>query len=226
MMQGYVLDFGPVLQRWPDLLSGVWLSLLLSVIGVLAGSALGVLGALGRRSAVRAVRWLLRGYVELFRNTPLLVQLFLIYLGLPSIGIHLSPVLASCLALVLNNAAYTTEIVRAGIAATPAGQIEAARSLALRPWQILALIVVGPALARVYPTLVSQNVLLMLSTGITSAIGVQELTAAASDINSDTFRSLEVFMFAGAIYLILNYLQRLLLWAAGLWMFPNQKHWA
>jgi polar amino acid transport system permease protein len=168
----------------------------------------------------------LRGYVELFRNTPLLVQLFIFYLGLPSIGVRMSPLEASCLALVLNNAAYTTEIMRAGIAATPRGQVEAAESLALRRWQILAFIVIRPALARIYPALVSQNVLLMLSTGITSAIGAQDLTAAASDINSDTFRSLEVFLVAGAIYLFLNYVLRMLLWGVGLVLFPNQKSWA
>jgi polar amino acid transport system permease protein len=222
----YALDFWPVLLRWLDLVDGIWLSLLLSAVGILGGTALGILGALGRTSPMAPVRWGLRAYIELFRNTPLLVQLFLVYLGLPSVGIRLSPVMASCVALVLNNAAYTTEIVRAGIAATPSGQIEAARSLALRPWQILAFIVVRPALARIYPALVSQNVLLMLSTGITSAIGVQELTAAASDINSDTFRSLEAFLVAGALYLVLNYLIRLVLWAAGLWLFPNRRLWA
>lgn len=83
-----------------------------------------------------------------------------------------------------------------------------------------------PALARIYPALVSQNVLLMLSTGITSAIGVQELTAAASDINSDTFRSIEAFSIAAGFYLGLNYLQRLLMWALGRAMFRGSAHWA
>ena len=114
-----------------------------------------------------------------------------------------------------NTAAYTCESLRAGRAATPAGQVEAARSLGLRPWQTLALIVLPPALARIWPALVSQNVLLMLSTGITSAIGTQELTAAASDINSDTFRSIEAFALAAAFNLARNYLQRRLLWALG-----------
>jgi polar amino acid transport system permease protein len=226
MSQGYILDFWPVAERWPALLGGIWMSLLLTAIGVAGGSALGIFGALARRSRLRPLRWMMRGYVELFRNTPLLVQLFLIYLGLPTFGIRLSPLAAACLALVLNNAAYTTEIIRAGIAATPPGQVEAARSLALRHWQILAFIVIRPALARVYPTLVSQNVLLMLSTGITSAIGVQELTAAASDINSETFRSFEVFLASGVIYLLLNYAQRSLLWAASLRLFPNHRRWA
>jgi polar amino acid transport system permease protein len=224
--QSYIFDFWPVLQRWPALLDGVWTSLLLAAAGVVGGTLLGIFGALGRGSQLAPLRWFLRGYVELFRNTPLLVQLFIFYLGLPTIGVRMSPLGASCLALVLNNAAYTTEIMRAGIAATPRGQIEAAESLALRRWQILAFIVIRPALARIYPALVSQNVLLMLSTGITSAIGAQDLTAAASDINSDTFRSLEVFLVAGAFYLVLNYVLRVLLWAVGLVLFPNQKSWA
>lgn len=225
-MTGYELSFAPVLLRWPQLLEGVSLSVVLSLVGVLGGTALGILVALGRRSGSVPARWLARAYVELFRNTPLLVQLFVVYLGLPSLGMRLSPVAAACVALVLNNAAYTGEIVRAGMAATPAGQVEAAQSLALRRWQILAFVVIRPALARIYPALVSQNVLLMLSTGVTSAIGVQELTGAASDVNSDTFRSIEAFGIAALLYLALNYLERLLLWAAGRALFPGRRVWA
>jgi polar amino acid transport system permease protein len=181
-MPSYTLTFWPVLERWPTLIDGLWLSVLLSVVGIVAGSAIGILGALGR-----------------------------------------TPMTAACLALVLNNGAYTTEIMRAGLAATPHGQIEAAQSLGLRSWQIFAFIVLRPALERVYPTLVSQNVLLMLSTSVTSAIGVQELTGAAGQINSETFRSIEVFMISGALYLALNYLQRLVFWAAGLRLFPHRR---
>ena len=224
-MTGYILTFEPVLQRWPLLLEGLTLTLFLTAIGVVMGTGLGLMLALARRAAAWPLRWLSRAYVEIFRNTPLLVQLFVVFLGLPSIGIRLSPVAAAALTLVLNNAAYTCEIIRAGLAATPVGQIEAARSLALRPWQTLAFVVLPPALARIYPALVSQNVLLMLSTGITSAIGTQELTAAASDINSDTFRSIEAFALAAAFYLALNYLQRLLLWALGRPLFRS-TNWA
>lgn len=224
-MTGYILTFEPVLQRWPLLLEGLTLTLFLTAIGVVMGTGLGLMLALARRAEAWPLRWLSRAYVEIFRNTPLLVQLFVVFLGLPSIGIRLSPVAAAALTLVLNNAAYTCEIIRAGLAATPVGQIEAARSLALRPWQTLAFVVLPPALARIYPALVSQNVLLMLSTGITSAIGTQELTAAASDINSDTFRSIEAFALAAAFYLALNYLQRLLLWALGRPLFRS-TNWA
>ena len=225
-MTGYSLTFGPVLERWPLLVDGLVLTIVLTLVGMIVGTGAGLLIALARRSAHRPLRWLARFYVEIFRNTPLLVQLFIVYLGLPSLGIRFSPVAAACLSLVLNNAAYTGEIIRAGLAATPRGQVEAAKSLALRPWQILALIVLPPALARVYPALVSQNVLLMLSTGITSAIGAQELTAVVSDINSDTFRSIEAFSVAAGLYLLLNYLQRLLLWLLGLRLFRGSRVWA
>lgn len=225
-MTGYSLTFGPVLERWPLLVDGLVLTVVLTLVGMLLGTGAGLVIALARRSAHWPLRWLARGYVEIFRNTPLLVQLFVVYLGLPSLGIRFSPVAAACVSLVLNNAAYTGEIIRAGLAATPRGQVEAAKSLALRPWQILAFIVLPPALARVYPALVSQNVLLMLSTGITSAIGAQELTAVVSDINSDTFRSIEAFSVAAGLYLLLNYLQRLLLWLLGLRLFRGSRVWA
>lgn len=225
-MSGYSLTFGPVLQRWPLLLEGLGLTIVLTLVGVIVGTGAGLLIALARRSPRWPLRWLARGYVEIFRNTPLLVQLFVVFLGLPSVGVRFSPLLAACITLVLNNAAYTGEIIRAGLSATPRGQIEAAQSLALRPWQILAFVVLPPALARVYPALVSQNILLMLSTGITSTIGAQELTAVASDINSDTFRSIEAFAVAAAFYLLLNYLQRLLLWLLGRKMFRDSRVWA
>lgn len=225
-MTGYSLTFGPVIERWPFLVDGLVLTIVLTLVGMILGTGAGLVIALARRSAYWPLRWLARGYVEIFRNTPLLVQLFVVYLGLPSLGIRFSPVAAACVSLVLNNAAYTGEIIRAGLAATPRGQVEAAKSLALRPWQILAFIVLPPALARVYPALVSQNVLLMLSTGITSAIGAQELTAVVSDINSDTFRSIEAFSVAAGLYLLLNYLQRLLLWLLGLRLFRGSRVWA
>lgn len=225
-MTGYSLTFGPVLERWPLLVDGLVLTILLTLVGMILGTGAGLAIALARRSTHWPLRWLARVYVEIFRNTPLLVQLFVIYLGLPSLGIRLSPVAAACVSLVLNNAAYTGEIIRAGLAGTPRGQIEAGKSLALRPWQILAFIVLPPALARVYPALISQNVLLMLSTGITSAIGAQELTAVVSDINSDTFRSIEAFSVAAGLYLLLNYLQRLLLWLLGLRLFRGSRVWA
>lgn len=225
-MTGYSLTFEPVLARWPLLLDGLVLTILLTLVGMVLGTGAGLVLALARRSAHWPLRWLARGYVEIFCNTPLLVQLFVIYLGLPSLGIRFSPVAAACVSLVLNNAAYTGEIIRAGLAATPRGQVEAAKSLALRPWQILALIVLPPALARVWPALVSQNVLLMLSTGITSAIGAQELTAVVSDINSDTFRSIEAFSVVAGLYLLVNYLQRLLLWVLGLRLFRGSRVWA
>jgi len=222
-MTGYEMSFWPVLQRWPLLVDGLWFSVVLSVVGVVAGTAVGTAGALGRASKTAALRWALRGYVELFRNTPLLVQLFLVFFGLPALGIRLTPITASCVALVLNNGAYTTEILRAGIAATPRGQIEAAQSLGLRRWHVTAFIVLRPALARVYPTLVSQNVLLMLSTSITSAIGVQELTGAAGAINAETFRSIEAFLVSGVIYLCLNTLQRVSMWVVELALFPHRR---
>jgi polar amino acid transport system permease protein len=222
MGDGYHLSFWPVLIRWPMLLDGLWVTVVLSLVGMIAGTAIGILGGLGRRSRLRPVRWAMRAYVELFRNTPLLVQLFLFFFGLPAIGIRLSPPVAACLALMLNNGAYTTEIIRAGLAATPVGQIEAAQSLGLRQWKILTAIVLRPALERVYPALVSQNVLLMLSTSMASAIGLQELTGAAAAINSETFRSLEVFLASAALYLLLNYAQRLLLWRTARSLFPHR----
>jgi polar amino acid transport system permease protein len=139
--------------------------------------------------------------VEFVRNTPLLIQIFIIFFGLPNMGLRLSADQAAVVALVFNFGAYATEIVRAGIEAVPRGQIEAAQSIGLTRFEIFRHVVILPALERVYPALVSQFTLLMLGSSIVSAIGANELTSAANSIQSRNFRSFEVYTIATVLYL-------------------------
>ena len=120
------------------------------------------------------------------------------------IGLTISAFVAAVTALVINIGAYTTEIVRAGIESVQPGQIEAARALGLRPIHVVLLVVMLPALERVYPALVSQFVLLMLASSITSQISAEELTAIVNRVQSDTFRSFEVYVVAGVLYGVLS----------------------
>jgi polar amino acid transport system permease protein len=129
------------------------------------------------------------------------VQLFLIYLGLPALGIRLAPDTAALLAMTLNLGAYATEIVRAGIEAVPRGQIEAGRALGLKSWQIFRLVILVPALQAVMPALSSQFILVVLGSSVVSAISAEELTAVAGNLQSRTFRPFEVYLVVGAIYL-------------------------
>ena len=187
----YELEFSAPLVYWPDLLAGAATTLALSVSATVLGFALGVLCALARTGPSRALARVAAAYVEAIRNTPLLVQIFIVYFGLASVGLRLGAFTAAVVALVVNVGAYTAEIVRAGIEAVPRSQREAAECLALSRWQQLRHVVLPPAIERVWPALTSQYVLLMLASSITSQISAEELTAVANRVQSDTFRSVE-----------------------------------
>jgi len=161
--------------------------------------------------------------VEAIRNTPLLVQIFIVYFGLATVGIKLSAFTAAIAALVINVGAYTSEIIRAGIESVPRSQLEAARCLALGRWQVLRHVVLPPAIERMWPALTSQYVLLMLASSITSQISTEELTAVANRVQSDTFRSVETYLIVAGAYLALSLLMRLVFWAVGIFAFPRRR---
>jgi polar amino acid transport system permease protein len=203
------LDFMAVLAEWPLLLSGVGWTLALTVAAVIAGVSLSIACAwvrargFGDALAPSWLKALVSAYVELIRNTPFIVQLFFIFFGLPSVGIKLSAEAASFLAMVINLGAYATEILRAGIEATPKGQIEAAVSLALNRIQIFFKVVLPPAFKKIWPSLVSQIIIVMLGSSVCGQISTPELSSAADLIHSRNFRSFEAFIIVGAIYLVL-----------------------
>src|SRR5215471_10860731 len=157
----------------------------------------------GRQDLI-LVRRLIQGYVEAIRNTPFLVQLLLIYLGLPALGLRLTPDQAALLAMVVNLGAYATEIARAGIEAVPHGQIEAGRALGLKPHQIFRFVVLVPALRTVFPALGSQFILVMLASSVVSVISAEELTAVTDTIIARNFRSFEFYFVATGIYLAMS----------------------
>jgi polar amino acid transport system permease protein len=150
------------------------------------------------------VRWIVGAYVEAIRNTPFLIQLFMVFFGLPALGLRLDADTAALLAMVINVGAYATEIVRAGIENITRGQIEAGRALGLKPLQVFRHIVLMPAIQTVYPALTSQFILIMLNSSVCSAIAADELTAAANDIQSRSFRSFEVYFVVTGIYLVMS----------------------
>jgi polar amino acid transport system permease protein len=197
----YVFQFGAVWKDVDLLLLGAWLTVKLSFLTLAIGLVVGTAGALARISRHRLLRGVARTYVEAIRNTPFLIQLLLLYLGLPAIGIRLAPEQAALLALVVNFGAYATEIIRAGIEAIPKGQVEAGRSLGLTGSQIFILIVMKPALRIVYPALSSQFILLVLTSSVVSVISAEELTAVADRIASRNFRTFEVYFIVTLMYL-------------------------
>jgi polar amino acid transport system permease protein len=216
------LDFGAVLAQWPLLLRGVAWTLGLTVVSALLGVAIGIAGAWARSAGAAWLRVLVGAYVELVRNTPFIVQLFFVFFGLPAAGVRLSPEAASVIAMVVNLGAYATEIVRAGIEATPRGQIEAAVSLALTRAQTFLRVVLPPALRRVWPALVSQIVIVMLGSAVCGQISTEELSFAANLIQSRNFRAFEAFIVATALYLVLAMaVRRALNWAGPRFLFGS-----
>ncbi|WP_426957931.1 amino acid ABC transporter permease [Muricoccus radiodurans] len=220
---GYTLVFRDVLAQWEALLLGAVQTLWISTAAILLGGGIGVLGAVARGSRHAALRWGSTVYVEAVRNTPFLVQLFLIFFGLPGAGVQISAVQAGLLALTLNLGAYATEIVRAGIEATHSGQVEAGMALGLRRGQVIRLVVLMPALQRVWPALSSQFVLTMLASSILSAVSVEELTSVAALVDSRTYRSFEVYLVAAGFYLVLTFAFRAAFAAAGFLLFPARR---
>jgi polar amino acid transport system permease protein len=216
------LDFGAVLADTPLLLRGAAMTLGLTAVSAVIGLALGIACGWARAWGPRGAGALVATYVELIRNTPFIVQLFFVFFGLPSLGLKLTPELASVIAMVVNLGAYAAEIVRAGIENTPRGQVEAAQSLALTPWQVFTRVVLPPALKRVWPALVSQIVIVMLGSAVCGQIATQELSYAANLIQSRNFRAFEAFIVATAMYLALAVaLRHLLHWAGPRWLFRH-----
>ena len=219
----YQFDFAALLPYWELFLEGVWLTIKLSAIATVLGFVGGALCAIARADGPPWLKALVGGYVEVIRNTPLLVQIFLVYFGIAVLGIRIDANVAAVLALVVNVIAYTCEIMRAGIESIHKAQIEAADCLGLNRRQTYWHVILRPAIERVYPALVSQYVLLMLASSITSQISAEELTAVANRIQSDTFRSFETYIVVGLLYIALSFVVRGAFWAFGMLVFTRRR---
>ena len=212
---GYVFNFRDIWAQQDFLLDGIRVTLLLSLVTMLAGLVIGAAGAAMRVYGGPVLRRASAAYVEIIRNTPLIVQLFIVFFGLPSLGIRLDATTASLIALAINLGAYTTEIMRAGLEAIPRSQIEAGHSLGLSGIQVFRHVVMFPALAVIYPSLTSQFVLMMLATSVVSQISTPDLFHVASIIQSRTFRDFEIYLVVAIVYLALALALRIVFAGAG-----------
>jgi polar amino acid transport system permease protein len=199
----YQFQFGDVFAAWPLLLQGTWTTIQLSLSATVLGLIVAIVCAWGKTSGPAFARWLINTYIELIRNTPFLVQLFFFFFALPSLGLRWTAHTAALTAMVVNLGAYATEIIRAGIESIPRGQIEAGLALSLKAHQVFRFIILKPALKAIYPALTSQFILLMLSSAVVSAISADDLTSVAANLQSQTFRSFEIYIVVAAIYLVL-----------------------
>lgn len=203
---GYQLDLSVVVKFFPLFLKGVWLTVEISFISILVGFVFGIAGAVARTSPLKILRFLGAAYVEIFRNTPLLIQIFIIYFGLPGLGLKLSSYASGLTALILYVGAYNVEVIRAGLEAVPRGQKEAAMSLGFNGLQTFLFIILPQTVRISLPALGNNWVALVKNSSLVSVIGMEELTFITYDLNALTFRSFELFGMATVLYLVLIFI--------------------
>lgn len=213
-------DFYYLLSRYlPEFLVGMKTTAAVSVLGFLLAFAIGLIGAAARESNSRFAAAIAGGYVEIIRNTPMLLQVFIIYFGLPSVGLKFSNYEAAIIALGVSGGGYLIEIFRAGFAALPRGQREAARSLGLTPYDTYFSVLLPQAMRIVYPPTVGQFLQMVLGSSLLSVIGLMEITGQAQLVSEVTFMSMPAFIIALFAYLILTNLISLCASVAGMFLF-------
>ncbi|RDL46938.1 Octopine transport system permease protein OccM [Ensifer sp. M14] len=209
------MDWTFLHETFVSLVSAVPLTLLLAANSIAFGAVLAVGIAVARFSAVAPLRWLAQAYVFVFRGTPLLVQIFIIYYGLsqfPAIRHSLlwpilrEPYWCAVLALGLNTAAYASEIVRGGLLSVPYGQVEAARACGMSRFMIFRRITLPLGVRQALPGYGNEMISMVKATSLASIITLMEVTGVAARIISESYRAIEVFVVAGAIYLTINFL--------------------
>lgn len=202
---------GQIIFEFSDFfLMGFWLTMQIAALGIVGSLVLGLVIALLRVSPIAPLRWIGAGYVEFFRNTPLLVQLFFLFFGLPLLGIRLSQdtfttiFWVAIMGMSLYHGAYMGEVIRGGLIGIDKGQIEAARSLGLSYGQMLRYIQIPQAVRAVVPPLGNVGIALVKNTSLVATIGGFEILQVAQVVESRTFRAFEAFMAAGILYLVLT----------------------
>jgi His/Glu/Gln/Arg/opine family amino acid ABC transporter permease subunit len=186
------------------LLGGLPETVTVAIGSFLFALVFGLVVALLRISPWRVLRFLAIAYIEFFRGTPALVQLFVIYFGFPDVGFQPSPFEAAIIGLGLNGAAYLAEIYRAGIESIHRGQMEAALSLGLTPWRAMRYIVLPQALRTMLPPITNFAIVLLKDTAIVFAVGVVEIMALARNLVTETLQSAVIYLIAGLIYLCMT----------------------
>ena len=200
---GAGFSWSAIVHGLPYLLQGAVLTLLISAVAMVLAAVVGLVLAALLQSGWRLARHLVAAYVEVFRNTPLLIQIFIVYFGLPQLGLKLSPFLSGLSALVLYAAAYNAEIFRAGLEAVPFGQLEAARSLGLSTLQTFRWVTVPQALRISFPALGNNLVSLVKNSSLVSTIGMVELMFVANDISFNNFRTFEIYGTTAVLYVVI-----------------------
>ncbi|WP_027632570.1 amino acid ABC transporter permease [Clostridium hydrogeniformans] len=209
------MDFGFITEYYPYYLEGVKYTIILAFFTIALGIILGLALCLMKICNNKLVKGIATAYIEFIRGTPLLVQLLIIYYGLPAIGIKFDSIsflgsnfpdlIAAIITLSLNSAAYVAEIIRAGIEAVDKGQMEAARSLGMNKGMAMKYIIIPQGLKNILPALGNEFITIIKESSIVSVIGIKELMFNADIVRSTTFKPFEPLIVAAAIYFILTF---------------------
>lgn len=197
---------------WPALMEGLWLTILSTIVAIVAAFILGIVFGFGRLSKFLPFRWLATAYVYVFRGTPILVQAFFVFFAIPQLfpGLTFNPFVAGAITLSLNTGAYMTEIIRGSIQAVDPGQNEASRSLGLGHWNTMQKVVLPQAFRIMIPSFVNQGIITLKDTSLISAIGLAELTFVSRQIIASTYLSAQVLTIVAIIYFVVITLLTLL----------------
>lgn len=204
--------FSVAVKYWPALMQGLWLTILATLVAIVAAFILGLVFGFGRISRIAPFRWIATAYVFVFRGTPILVQAFFVFFAVPQLfpGLTFDPFVAGAITLSLNTGAYMTEIIRGGIQAVDPGQNEASRSLGLGHWKTMRKVVLPQAFRIMIPSFVNQGIITLKDTSLISVIGLAELTFQSRQIIASTYLSAQVLTIVAIIYFVVITLLTLL----------------
>ncbi|KIL49020.1 polar amino acid ABC transporter inner membrane subunit [Jeotgalibacillus alimentarius] len=209
------MNFEQIVPSMPYILQGIWVTLQIVLIAGLLGFAIGIILSLFKIGRIPFLRWFADGYTSIFRGTPLVLQLMIIYYASPQLfGVQIEAYTAAILSFGLNSAAYISEIIRAGIQAVDKGQREAAMALGVPYNKMMKDVILPQALKNILPALMNEFITLTKESAIVTVIGVTDIMRRAYIVGSDKFSFLEPLLFAGMIY----YLMVLVLTFAGKWV--------
>jgi arginine/lysine/histidine/glutamine transport system substrate-binding/permease protein len=218
-----------IVKSLPSLLLGAGVTLQITALSVLLGMVGGSLIGIARLSPILPLRWATRAYVDFFRGTPLLVQIFMIYFGFPALAqgfgitLRFDRLVAAVIALSLNSSAYLAEIVRAGIQSIEPGQAEAATSLGMNPVSTMRYIIFPQALRRMIPPLSNEFITLLKDTSLVAVIGFEELFRRGQLIVAETYRAFEIYTAVALVYLALTLVSSQVFSRLEVWMNPVQR---
>ena len=202
-MSGYTFYWSLVWDAWPELLSGVRLTVEITCLSVLFGTLLAMPLSVARQNGRGVAGKFSSAWIEVARNTPTLFQVYMMYFGVGALGINISSFASVLIALTFNNAGYLAEIFRGGLAAVPAQQLRAARSLGMSQWQAYRTVIFPQVFRHVILPFTNQAVWALLNSSLGMLIGLRELSGAANAAQSVSFRSFEFFIVTAAIYYVL-----------------------